>query len=140
MAQQNKKNHAGSASKMALEKDLMADVVQRQSMSESGKDESFAQNGIQKIANRHQIRFEVKQGVRRRHPDSVLSNYAGLVDNVVAPRNEWDKMLELENNRESIPSEGKKNSSNMVTQLGLVRTAEVNFKASKPKLSSMYMN
>lgn len=138
MAQQNKKT--GSAKKLALEKDLMADTINRQSMYESGHDEVSSRHMGQRLAKERAIRFEVRQGVRRRHPDSVLSNYAGLLENVAAPKNEWQKMLDIENNRESIPHDGKKPSYSMVTQLGLVRTADINFKASKPKLNSMFMN
>jgi hypothetical protein len=83
--------------------------------------------------------FEVTQGVRRRHPVSVLSNYAAVTESNNNPHTTWEKALEEENEMSTLPKVYQTQGQLSAVQLGIVRTADENFKRSKSKLDTMYV-
>jgi hypothetical protein len=116
----------------------MEDIIKRQSISESGTDANGTNRASQN-RQRSSISFETMQGVRRRHPTSVLSNYSAVTDSNTNPHTTWEKALEEENEASTMPKVYQAQGQLSAVQLGLVQTAEKNYEKSKHKLSTMYV-
>lgn len=129
-----------SSRKEALEKELIGEDIALKMNVESGRDVSGTRQW-QKEATNKQIEFQSKQGVRRRHPQSVLNQFVGIEQTNFDPRYKWEQAIEYENKRVLIPSEylGMREMDKAVTQIGLVRTSELNYKQSEPKLSALHL-
>lgn len=128
----NKKPQASRRSE--LEKELIGDIVDTQQQADTGRLHKDNQYGK---ANRHAWKsFAIKQGVRRRHPTRVLSQYAQIVKETSNAESAWEKALLHEQERLDVPEEYKVTDGGMVAnQTGLVTTALDNFKRSKNKFS-----
>lgn len=128
----NKKPQASRRSE--LEKELIGDIVDTQQQADTGKLHKDNQYGK---ANRNAWKsFAIKQGVRRRHPTRVLSQYAQIVKETSNAESAWEKALLHEQERLDVPEEYKVTDGGMVAnQTGLVTTALDNFKRSKNKFS-----
>lgn len=116
----------------------MEEVVQQQQLIDSGTQANGSNAGSQQ-RQRNSINFEVMQGVRRRHPTSVLSNYATVTESNTNPHTTWEKALEEENELAVLPKVYQAQGQLSAVQLGLVQTAEKNFEKSKNKLHTMYV-
>lgn len=139
-AQMNKQvTGAVSSSRLELEKDLMADVIKHQERYETGTD-AHGQNSNSRRWQQHSQQFETIQGVRRRHPTQVLSNYATVTETNDSPRTTWEKAIQEENNLSMLPKVYQFQGQLSAVQLGIVQTAAKNYERSKnEKLSSMYL-
>jgi hypothetical protein len=131
MAQMNKKP-MGSKKKM-LEQELIGDIENQKQLVETGHskktDHPFHRKGI---ANYE--RFAIKQGVRRRHPDRVLAQFAAIVDQTSNAESAWEKAILHEQQRREVPSDYKVGEREMIAnQTGLVTTALDNYMRSKGK-------
>jgi hypothetical protein len=128
----NKKPQASRRSE--LEKELIGDIVDTQQQADTGRLHKDNQYGK---ANRNAWKsFAIKQGVRRRHPKRVLSQYAQIVKETSNAESAWEKALLHEQERLDVPEEYKVTDGGMVAnQTGLVTTALDNFKRSKNKFS-----
>lgn len=116
----------------------MEDVIKQQELTESGTDANGS-NPESRLRQMQSRAFEVKQGIRRRHPTSVLSNYATVTETNNNPHTTWEKSLEEENEMSSLPKVYQTQGQLSAVQLGIVRTAEENYAKSKNKLSTMYV-
>ena len=120
----------------------MGDQDNKTNTFESGSDRSKSASTSNELlaANRGLIKFGTKQGYRRRHPNTVLGEYAGVVNNSLEnPKNSWENYLEKEHERTALPKEYISGSATqLVTQAGLTETSDKNYKKSKPKLSSLF--
>ena len=116
----------------------MEDVVKQQGLTESGVQANGNSAGS-KQRQKGSIAFEVTQGLRRRHPDTVLSNYAAVTETNTNPHTTWEKSLEEENEMSTLPKVYQAQGQLSAVQLGIVQTAEKNYLKSKQKLSTMYL-
>lgn len=116
----------------------MEEVVNQQSLYESGT-QANGNNPQSRLRQSQSRAFEVTQGVRRRHPNSVLSNYAAVTESNTNPHTTWEKSLEEENEMSSLPKVYQTQGQLSAVQLGIVRTADDNFQRSKTKLNTMYV-
>jgi predicted ATP-binding protein involved in virulence len=116
----------------------MEEVIKQQELAESGTDANGS-NPESRLRQLQSRAFEVRQGIRRRHPTSVLSNYAAVTETNNNPHTTWEKSLEEENEMSSLPKVYQTQGQLSAVQLGIVRTAEENYAKSKNKLSTMYV-
>jgi len=116
----------------------MADVIKQQEIAETGTD-AHGTNALSKKLQRQSRIFETRQGLRRRHPDLVLSNYATVTSTNDSPNTTWEKALQEESELSLMPKVYHAQGQLSAVQLGLVQTAEKNFTKSKQKLSTMYL-
>jgi len=108
---------------------------------ESGSDHKSTRDPAHNRIHKDSINFNTKQGFRRRHPLQTLSSYAGVASTTETTRNNWEAALLEEHERVALPSTYTGfHSDQLVTHVGLTSTAEQNFKKSKPKLESWYLN
>ena len=139
MPQMNKASKTSTnTNREELERELTADIIKRQTNTDTGRDSSGTTIAGSAVNNRS-IRFETHQGIRRRHPLSALSDYAGVAQTNDTPRNEMEKALEQEHERVSLASVYKVQGEQSAVQLGLEHTAKENFKKKKNKLSTMML-
>lgn len=138
MAQQNKR--PGPSRRSKLEKELMGDIAGENDFVEVGR------NRVQEYGPAWKNRalattrtFHITQGRRRRHPDRVLHQYAGVAGTTDHAHTAWerallesDKRVEIE---EAYIPEGDMDS--IASQLGTVQAAAANFKVSNFKLSNI---
>jgi hypothetical protein len=116
----------------------MEEVIKQQEITETGTDSSGL-NRQSKEWQRQSVTFETTQGLRRRHPDQVLSNYATIAQTNDSPHTTWEKAIAEENELTMMPKVYQTQGQLSAVQLGLVQTAEKNYQKSKNKLSTMYM-
>lgn len=85
--------------------------------------------------------LEIKQGWRRRHPQRVLSQFAGITDTTSTASSKWEEAMIHGTKRVELPKEFRPegDSDGMSNQLGVVTAALDNYKASKQKLKRMYL-
>ena len=132
MAQMNKK--PGASRRSDLEQDLIGDIEQQKSLTETGKVRKPDGNEFHRKQMAGFMRFATKQGVRRRHPDRVLAQFAQIVKETSNAQSAWEQALMHEQERTEVPEEYKTNDAGMiVNQTGLVTTALDNFTKSKGK-------
>lgn len=123
----------------ALEKDLIGEIISSQSNVESGRDVT-PKTQSQQTNEKRTKSFETLQGVRRRHPGFVLSQFAGIAQTNDTPYSNWEKAMEEENEKSSLSKVYSSQGDQMAVQLGLVQTANENFKKSKEKLSTFMLS
>ena len=116
----------------------MEEVIKQQEITETGTD-AHGTNKFSQRAQQQSIAFETTQGVRRRHPDTVLSNYATIANTNDSPHTTWEKALDEENELSTMPKVYQTQGQLSAVQLGLTRTADENFKKSKNRLNTMYL-
>lgn len=116
----------------------MEEIVAQQGISESGTDANGT-NAASRERQMYSRGLEAKQGIRRRHPDTVLSNYAAVTETNNNPHTTWEKSLEEENELSTLPKVYQTQGQLSAVQLGLVQLAEKNWLSSKQKLNTMYV-
>jgi len=136
MAQMNKRPQ-GVSRRSELEKDLIGDITAKKALVDSGKDRKDTPFNLNMRAENRA--FQIKQGVRRRHPERVLSQFKAIVEETSNANSAWEKALMHEQERVEIPEEYKVSGGDMMTQqTGLVTTALDNFMKSKSKFERMH--
>ena len=138
MAQMNKRP-TGVPRRQELEKELIGDIESQKALVETGKDRVVDGNKFHREANRNYRGFAIRQGVRRRHPDRVLAQFASIVEETSNAQSAWEKALMHEQQRTEVPEEYKaKDEEMLANQVGIVTTALDNFKNSKSKFERSY--
>lgn len=137
MARMNK--HPTSSVKSELEKELMSDIIEQQHNVDAGRDiQSDTRQGHADLQKSSM--FAIRQGIRRRHPDSVLHQFALMAEQTDPGRSSWEQAMVEENERIDMDQvyRDHNETEQTVTQLGLVQTALANYKKSTEKLSSLH--
>lgn len=128
------KRPSGVSRKSELEGELTGQIMQKQQEMESGKYEN-TNSAFSRGATRANRQFQIRQGKRRRHPDSVLNQFQTIKTETTNAHSAWEKALLHEQKRIEVPSEYRARDSGMVAnQLGVVTTALDNYMKSKQKL------
>ena len=121
--------------KKQLEDDLLGTVAAKQVQVEQGRFKSTHNKFAQQARERNRM-FNIKQGKRRRHPETVLAQFKTIVDGTENVSSAWEEALQHEQKRVEVPQEyNVKESGFVANQVGLVTTALDNFYASKAKMS-----
>lgn len=105
---------------------------------EAGRDVQTQLTGWQKQALGSTFTGASKMGFRRRHPDTLLQQFAGVARTNTSPKMKWEQYIEAENERVQLPEWTKKGRNEYVAnQMGLVQTALENYVQSKEKLNAI---
>ena len=105
---------------------------------EAGRDVQTQLTPWQRQALGNQFQFAQRQGFRRRHPSTMLNQFAGVVRTTTSPKMKWEQYIEAENERVQLPETTKKGRNEYVAnQMGLVETALENYVKSKEKLNAI---
>ena len=105
---------------------------------EAGRDVQTQLTSWQRQALGNQQQFAQRQGFRRRHPSTMLNQFAGVVKTTTSPKMKWEQYIEAENERVQLPETTKKGRNEYVAnQMGLVETALENYVKSKEKLNAI---
>jgi len=127
------KRPEGVSRNAELEKELTADIVKQKVEVETGKFEK-TNTPQSRNARKSNLTFQIKQGKRRRHPDTVLNQFQTIVKQTSNASSAWEKALMHEQQRILIPPEYKAKDEGMVAnQVGVVTTALDNYVKSKAK-------
>lgn len=80
--------------------------------------------------------FDIKQGIRRRHPKQTLSQFKAITNDTEKAESVWEKAFEDEEKRATVDQQysWNGNTSLMTNQMGVVTAALDNYKQSKGKL------
>ena len=105
---------------------------------ETGKSRYYGRRRLQDSTEEHQQ--AIQQGMKRRHPNRVLSQYDGIVNTTTEAGDLYTKSLVYETKKTEMPKDfrPKGDSDFMANQMGVVATAFTNYKASKKKLERMF--
>ncbi len=128
------------AKSRALEAELSASTkaVSSTYSVEAGRDVQTQLTPWQRQALGNTQQFAQQQGFRRRHPRTMLNQFAGVVKTTTSPKMKWEQYIEAENERVELPESTKKGRNEyMANQMGLVQTALENYVKSKEKLNSI---
>lgn len=128
------KRPAGVSRRTQLEDDLTGQIAEKKQEVETGRYQKSdtAQYKQQQAENRV---FQIKQGKRRRHPDTVLAQFATIKKETTNANSVWEQALLHEQARIEVPAEYKASADGMVAnQMGLATTALENYTKSKGKL------
>lgn len=119
-----------------LEKELMGDIIQKKNQLNTGHHRVNENTKQQHQALARNKMFQIKQGIRRRHPKELLHNYNHINDGMDRARTSWEKAFQYEDDRQGWDEIYTPKGVNdmMANQLGLATTALENFKKSKSKL------
>lgn len=132
MAQMNKKP-AGVSRKDALEKELIGEIENQKQLVETGHSKNVENKFHNQEINAYR-QFAIKQGIRRRHPDRVLAQFAQILKETTNASSAWEKAIMHEQQRVEVPSEYKPDTESfLANQTGLVTTALDNYVRSKGK-------
>jgi len=129
-----------SAKTQALEKELSSKNKEQQSTYsvEAGRDVQTDLTSWQRQALGNQEQFAQRQGFRRRHPSTMLNQFAGVVKTTKSPKLKWEEFIAAENERVQLPETTIKGRNvYAANQMGLVRTAMENYAKSREKLSAI---
>lgn len=133
------KTPAGSSRRSEIEKELIGDIEERSAVAETGKSHDVSDPYSKKHMAAYR-QFSIKQGVRRRHPERVLAQFAQIVKETSNAESAWEKALLHEQQRTEVPTEYKPNDGGMIAnQTGLVTTALDNFSRSKGKFERTFL-
>jgi hypothetical protein len=140
MAQQNKKPGVDSR-RADLEADLVDEETGLKMELETGHRHVNEKSKFQKRANKQNRMLQIKQGLRRRHPNRVLNQYQGIMKTTSSASSLWEKALLHETKRVDITKDfrPKDDADGMVNQMGVVSTALDNYKASKNKFNRLHL-
>lgn len=125
-----------------LEKELTGQQATQDINVEAGRRQVVEGSSFQAKALRTNRIFNIKQGIRRRHPDHVLHEFAGVADTTNHANTAWEKALIYEDERTEMDPAYVANpdSNSMVTQLGASQAARKNFKKStNRKLGDLHL-
>lgn len=142
MPKQNQKVVGRSASRIAdLEKDLIGETVDTTRVPETGRQNVKEGTPFQESADRSERAFQIRQGFRRRHPDSVLNQFKTVVGTTSDASSMFEQSLIYETERAEMPTEFRPKSDvlGLTTQLGVTATAEKNYSNAKNKLDRMFL-
>ena len=118
----------------------MGDLAIQESVVESGRARVEDKTKFQRNAMQANRSFNIRQGFRRRHPQSVLHQFQGIDMSTEHANSAWERALLKEDERVDIPEEYRSvDIQGIATQLGTVKTARENFKKSFPKLSDTWL-
>jgi hypothetical protein len=105
---------------------------------DAGRDVQTDLTNWQRQALGNQEQFAIRSGFRRRHPNRLLGQYAGVVKTTKNPKMHYEEFMEAENERTQLPETTKKARNVYANnQLGLVQTALENYVKSREKLSAI---
>jgi hypothetical protein len=141
MPQMNKKVGGLDDRRAKLEADLIGDEIERGQQMETGRTHVNEGTKFQKNANRQNRSLAIQQGVRRRHPHSVLNQFSGITKTTSSAAMTWEQAMTHETKRVILPKEfrPRDDSEGMANQMGVVTTALDNYKASRGKFSRMHL-
>lgn len=125
-----------------LEKDLIGKEVDQAILIDSGKDGKLPGDGtpLQRKANSALRVFQIQQGHRRRHSQSVLNTFAGVRSTSKGASSLWEKDLNNETDAFKLEKDfTAKSDLGMSNQLGITSLSEKTFGAAQPKLSKMHL-
>ena len=118
----------------ALEEELIGNVIDKQEDIDTGKPKVHNPRAVRGESLTNQ--FQIKQGIRRRHPKRVLHQYQGVAGGTENIESGWEKALMKGQKRATLSDEYKVDSSSMlVNQIGVVSTALDNYKHSKGRFT-----
>lgn len=123
-----------------LEKELQEDGYAKQNTFsvDAGRDVQTDVTSGQRRSLGSTISFLTRLGLRRRHPQSVLNQYAALYKTNKNPKTKYEQFINEEHKRIEMPETVKKaRNVYATTQMGLVQLAAENFAKSKAKLTSI---
>ncbi len=123
-----------------LERELQEDgYTKQQSFSvDAGRDVQTDLTSGQRRSLGQTISFMTRLGRRRRHPESVLGQYAALYKTNNNPKTKYEQFMNEEHKRVEMPETVKKaRNIYATTQVGLVTLAAENFAKSKAKLTAI---
>jgi len=108
---------------------------------ETGRRHVQEPSKLQRIGNTGEAMFHIKQGLRRRHPGSVLHQFDGVYNTTSKAHTMYEQALMFETERAELPEEFRPtgDSSGLINQVGLVQTANANFKKSQKKLERLLL-
>lgn len=140
MAQMNKQD-ANHARVTELEEDLIAGVDDRENEIDTGRAKVHQNTKEKRTLRNANRRFSIQQGVRRRHPNRVLHDFAVQAGSTSHAETVWEQALAEENERQNIGKIYKVQGdvSLLTTQMGITQTAQNNFRSSQPKLSRQHL-
>ncbi len=134
MAEMNKKKVSRVSE---LEKELIGDEAQKQSIIETGKDRVYTAPESRMYQQRNRL-FQIKQGTRMRHPRKTLRDMQGVVEGTENAEQEMERAYMHNQQRQDIPQEYiPKDGGMLANQVGLVTTALDNAARSKAKMSRL---
>lgn len=124
----------------ALEKELIGDIEDKHAEIETGKDRmTFTDPARSMLVNKQRDMY-IKQGIRRRHPDRVLAQFAGIKMDTSNAESAWEQAIMHEQDRTEIPEGYRVKGGDMIAnQTGLITTALDNFQKSKNKFNRVLM-
>lgn len=129
------KRPQGVPRRTELEKELIGDITDEQTVAETGRYE-HTNDQYTKASHKQNRRFAIQVGVRRRHPEKVLSQYHEINKGTESAQSQWEKALIHEDQRVEVPEEYKIKQHDMIAnQMGLVGIALDNYVKSKGKFS-----
>ena len=122
-----------------LEKELIGDIEEQKAKVEAGRD--IVDTPFSQQAAGATRQFQIRQGIRRKHPLKVLSNFSTITNQTSNAESLWEKALMEDQERVEIPTEYKATDAHMmVNQMGLAKTALDNFTKSKGKFNRQYIS
>lgn len=129
---QMNKRPSGQSRKTRLEAELIGDITDKHADFESGKPRHET---AEQTATEQKMRtLNIRQGLRRRHPHSVLANFKAITQETTNAESAWERAMMHEQERTTLPTEYVPGDGGMMTnQIGLVTTALDNYKQSKGK-------
>lgn len=129
------KRPAGVSRRTELEKELIGQITDEQTVAETGRFEK-KNDAYSQRKEKQMRRFCIQQGVRRRHPDNVLSKYHAINKDTESAETQWEKALLHEDQRVDVPEEYKIKQHDMIAnQMGLVNVALDNYVKSRGKFT-----
>lgn len=132
-------NKRPNTRRSALEDELMAEITDQQSEMETGTRRNLDDPFSAAMENENR-KLNIVQGHRRRHPDHVLQQHAGLHESegYDTAKTIWEQALEYDDERVDIPEEYRVEESKMLaTHIGLENVATDAYKKKKNKMKSL---
>jgi hypothetical protein len=141
MVQQNKKPVV-SARRAALEASLInQNENENVAGIETGRRHIREKSTFQRAATKKAKLLRISQGLRHRHPKTVLNQFKAMASTTSESSSLWEKALVDQTKRVDMPTEYRPSgdSDGMVNQMGIVSVALDNYKASKKKFSRLHL-
>lgn len=133
MPQQNKTVASGvNDRKKQLEAELTEPLTEHaeEIVPETGRRKVLENSAFQRNALASDSKFNIHQGFRRRHPNTVLNQFAGIAATTTSASTQWEKYMLHETEKVEVDKElqPKDDADGLVNQLGIAQVAEKNFK------------
>ena len=119
----------------------MRKIIASQDEIETGARKVREGSRWQQSTTRRNLGFSIRQGVRRRHPNKVLNQYATVAKETKNANSVWEKALMDENERATLDKEYEWHGDGrlMANQMGVVKLALDNYEKSKYKLERAHI-